>query len=154
MSADCDRHLMDLILDGDDDSKDIGLLLTCRLRESRHAEQCGRCVTELCGPRDENPTIITSASSGPEQTIRHVVWSADNSRCLWPSTIRTDNPQVVGVHGTHSPNCGHLKTPRGRDETLFIALLMPLPTAYRTVMFPRVTGQVRALSGGQGRVAQ
>jgi hypothetical protein len=39
----------------------------------------------------------------------------------------------------------------GRDDALFIALLMP---TYRTVMFPRVTGQVRALSGGQGRVAQ
>lgn len=103
---------MDLILDGDDDSKDIALLLACHLPESRHAEPCGRCVTELCGPRDENPTIITSASSGPEQTMRHVVRSADNSRCLWPSTIRTDNPQVVVVHGTHSPNCGHLKTPR------------------------------------------
>jgi hypothetical protein len=71
------------------------LLPARRMIQSRNAEPCRKGVAELCGPRDEDPAMITSASSASKQAIWHVARSTDNSRCLWPGTTRTDHPQFA-----------------------------------------------------------
>ena len=71
------------------------LLPARRLIQSRNAQPCRKRVAELCGPRDENPAMITSASSSSKQVIGRVVWCTDNSRCLWPGTTRTDHPKFA-----------------------------------------------------------
>jgi hypothetical protein len=95
MSADCNRAHRGPHSKATTVPRRLLSLPACGLRESRYVEPCGGCVTEPCGPRNENPTMATPPSSGPEEIIRHVVGSAGNSRRLWPATIWTDNPQVV-----------------------------------------------------------